>query len=72
MESNQDKMENLEILLNELYGDLKETVTHIIERTIQHREYYQMNLKDELEESFNKIPGDEYDRLREEHLNEKD
>jgi len=73
----QDRMENLEILLKDLYSDLQETITQIIERTIQHREYYHMNLKDELEESFNKISDIktdelEYEKIRREHQDEKD
>ena len=64
MNTNQDKMENLEILLNELYGDLKETVSQIIERTIQHREYYQSDLEDKLQSSLDKVSSESKKKLK--------
>ena len=64
MNTNQDKIENLEILLNELYGDLKETVSQIIERTIQHREYYQSDLEDKLQSSLDKVSSESKKKLK--------
>jgi len=52
MESNESKLESLEVLLNDLYSDLKENLTLIIEKTILHREIYMDSLKDKLEDSL--------------------
>tara|TARA_R110002110_G_scaffold195664_1_gene405219 strand:- start:104 stop:298 length:195 start_codon:yes stop_codon:yes gene_type:complete len=62
--TNQDKIKNLEILLNELYGDLKETVSQIIERTIQHREYYHSDLKDKLQSSLDNVSSESKKKLK--------
>ena len=46
--SKQDNLDNIEIVLNELWNDLRETFTEIVERTILHREIHLDIVKDNI------------------------
>ena len=61
--SKQDNLDNIEIVLNELWNDLRETFTEIVERTILHREIHLDIVKDKLQESYDKIPQELKDKI---------